>query len=735
MTYVETKTVVVRAERHVTVLVDRCAGCQECVIRCPSGALSMEPVSWTAIAHDDICVGCRQCERTCPFSAITVEGPLLVTDRFDPPLYHPVELRGNLDETRRGYDTWDEAIAEASRCLNCPDPTCMRGCPAHNDIPGFVAAVRERDLERAHAILSRTTVMPDICSRVCNQSAQCEGSCSWSLAGGEPVAIGRLERFIADHAPVPAPVVALTPEGAALHVAVIGSGPAGIGAAWDLIEAGARVTVFEKDDTPGGLPVWGMPDFTLPDDVARRPWRQLIEAGVDLRCEHAVRADEMDDLLRDHDAVIVAHGAGAAIRLAVPGADLEGVVDATFFLKGAKAALETEGGSTAFRDELGLANQRGVRVLVLGAGNTAMDVARMARRLGLEAICVDWLDERFALARPDELAEARHEGVDVRFSRTLTTLSGSGGRVARAELAHTIQPDRSKTPTLTRERDAFDVDLVVMAMGYRLDATFHEVLPTLPIKKRATAMPDGRWKASGILAATASAFSHHLDVGSMALDREVGLWAAAMPVRERVWAVGDALTGPSTVVEAMAQGRRAARAVLDAQPARPQRRDDAGRHHVTRVLVCYESEGGTTRRAAETVADGLRARGAQVEVLPIDKVGVEQLVTADVVVAGSWVEGLVVARVRPARAMREWLAGLPDLGGRPVAVFCTYLVNARDAVDELARGFEGKGAVVVARAAFGPHDQRGSIHPLAPEAFANRIWAQALTSGRSNTRP
>ncbi len=733
MTYVDTTTTTL-APRHVTVHVDRCAGCQECVVRCPSGALSMEPVTWTAIAHDDACVGCRQCERTCPFSAISVEGPLLVADRFDPPLHHPVELRGNIEETRRGYDTWDEAVAEASRCLECPDPTCMRGCPAHNDIPGFVAAIRERDLERAHAILSRTTVMPDICSRVCNQSTQCEGSCSWSLAGGEPVAIGRLERFIADHAAVPAPVVAPTPEGAALHVAVIGSGPAGIGAAWDLVEAGARVTVFEKDATPGGLPVWGMPDFTLPDDVARRPWRQLVEAGVALRLEHTIGAEDLNGLLDEHDAVIVAHGAGAAIRMAVPGADLEGVVDATYFLKGAKAALETEGGSRAFRQELGVAHSRGVRVLVLGAGNTAMDVARMARRLGLDATCVDWLDERFALARPDELAEARHEGVEVRFSRTLTGLTGAKGRVAHSQLAHTVQGDRSKPPTVTSDHDELDVDLVVMAMGYRLDPSFHDALPNLPIKKRATAMPDGRWKASGILAATASAYSHHAAVGPLALDREVGLWAAAMPVRERVWAVGDALTGPSTVVEAMAQGRRAARAILDARPTRPRGIDAADPGRVARVLVCYESEGGTTRRAAETVADGLRAHGAHVEVLAIDKVGVVELAATDVIVAGTWIEGLVVARVRPAKAMREWLVGLPDLGGRRVAVFCTYLVNPRDAMDELARGFEGKRGVVVASAAFGPHDQDGSIHPLAPEAFANRIWAQALAPRRVRSR-
>ncbi|NNN00971.1 MAG: FAD-dependent oxidoreductase, partial [Acidimicrobiaceae bacterium] len=607
MTIVENNTREGTHGRHVTVLVDRCAGCQECVVRCPAGALTMEPVTWTALASDDLCVGCRQCERTCPFSAIVVDGPLAVGDRFDPPLRQPVELRGNVEETRRGYDTWEEVIAEANRCLNCPDPTCMRGCPAHNDIPQFIAAVRGRDLALAHEILSRTTVMPDICSRVCNQSAQCEGACTWSLAGGVPVAVGRIERFIADHAPIPSPVVATAPSAGSLSVAVIGSGPAGIGAAWDLIEAGASVSVYEKDGTPGGLPIWGMPDFTLPDEVATRPWRQLCDAGVDLHCNSAIDASAMDELLATHDAVIVAHGAGAPIRLPVPGAELDGVVDATYFLKGAKSALEVGGDERAFLTELGLKEIRGVRVLVLGAGNTAMDVARMARRLGLEATCVDWLNERFALARPDELAEARHEGVEVLFQRTLTSISGAQGRVQRAVLAHTVQPERSKLPTVLKNAsDEIDVDLVVMAMGYRLDTSFKDTLPTLPIKKRASGMAEGEWKASGILANPASAYNHFSPVGSLALDREVGLWAASLPLRDRTWVAGDALTGPSTVVEAMAQGRRAARAVLDALPTRPDRPVVLSERHGQRVLVCYASEGGTTQRAAETVGEGLR---------------------------------------------------------------------------------------------------------------------------------
>ncbi len=713
--------------RHVTVLVDRCAGCQECVIRCPAGALSMEPASWTAQANDAACVGCRQCERTCPFSAIVVEGPLALATRVDPPLRHPVELHANVTETRQGYASWDEAIAEANRCLACPDPTCVRGCPAHNDIPAFVAAVRAHDLEGAHAILRRTTVLPDVCSRVCNQAAQCEGSCTWSLAGGEPVAIGRLERFIADQAAVPAPVVA-EPAATALSVGIVGSGPAAIGAAYELLAGGARVTVYERDDRPGGLLVWGIPDFTLPDDVARRPWDDLVAAGVDLRLATSVEPGDIDQLLEAHDALVMAHGAGQAMRLSVPGADLDGVGTATAFLQGAKAALDPGGDPEAFRASLGIAPERGRRVLVLGAGNTAMDVARLARRLGLEATCVDWLDERFALARPDELAEARSEGVDVRFSRTLTSLEGFDGRVVRAVLSHTTQRDRASTPVVSPDSlDVLPVDLVVMAMGYRIDEGLRARVPQTPIAKRHRGFAPGRWRASGILANPASPACFAQPVGALALDREVGLWEAAMPRRERLWAAGDALTGPSTVVEAMAQGRRAARSVLDARPTRGGRARDP-EAPAPRVLVAYASASGTTARLAEVVGDELRRSGATVSVLPVERVDALAVAQADALVLGTWVEGLVVARVRAASAMREFVDGLPWLGGRPVALFCTYGVNPRSAPAELAHQVEARGGSVVASAAFSKADRAedARIRPTKPEAFARRVAAEVL---------
>jgi len=716
------------ARPYARVLTDRCAGCQECVIRCPAGALSMDTERWVALADGDLCVGCRQCERTCPFSAIVVEGPLLVAPRAEPAPAHPERLLGDIGEIRSGFAGWPEALAEADRCLQCPDPTCVRGCPAHNDIPGFIAAVRNRDLAGAHEILRRTSVLPDICSRVCNQAAQCEGACSWSLAGGTPVAIGRLERFVADTLPVPPLVPAPVPVTGELSVGIIGSGPAAAGAAWELIEAGASVTVYEKDTAPGGLCNWGIPDFTLPEAVAARPWRQLAAAGLDLRCGTEIHPEDLDRLLGAHDAVIVAHGASVPLRLSVPGAELDGVTDATAFLQGAKAALEAGGDPGGFRATLGLAGEdadRGSRpplVLVLGAGNTAMDVARTARRLGLGATCVDWLDERFALTRPDELDEARHEGVEVRFSRTLTALRGEAGRVTRAELARTTQARADRRPTVAAgDPEVLSVALVVMAMGYRADPAFAGSLPGTPVRREAIGVADRRWSASGILGRTASAFADHYPVGTLALGREIGLWSAAFPVTERLWVIGDALIGPATVVEAMAQGRRAADAVLDSRPARPMRSDDVRPNGRQRVLVCYESGGGRTARAAEAIADGFSARGDQVRVLPITKAGPAELAAADVVVVGSWVEGFVVTGVRPAKAMRTWLAGLPRLGGRPVGVFCTFAVAPKGALPAMRQALEAKGAVVAAQAAFGPRELEGKAGAFGPAAFGREL--------------
>ena len=549
----------------VKVLAERCAGCQECVIRCPTAALSMDTRNWIAQADDSLCVGCRQCVRTCPFSAINVEGPMLVAERMDPQPERPAELLGSVSEIRAGISTWDDALREADRCLSCPDPTCVKGCPAHNDIRGFIAAIRDRDLPGAHAILRRTSVLPDICSRACNWSTQCEGACSWKLAGGRAVAIGALERFVADNEPVPEVDVVQSGQGEGLSVGVVGAGPAGLAAAWELRASGAEVTVYEREEQPLGVIRWGIPSFTLPDDVVQRPVGALASAGVSMEMGKEIRPEDIDGLLGEHDAVVVANGALDPLLMRVPGSDLAGVEDATEFLSRMKAALSA--------GERPLDIGEDTTVLVIGAGNTAMDVARTARRFGARAIAVDWMDRRFAAVRPDELEESLGEGVEVRFLTSLERIEGVDGHVTRASLVSTKQKNAKSLPKILKGTSvSVDVDMVVMAMGYRVDTTFaKEVVPGTPIRPplEPTKLPDRRWIGSGILSVPSS------PVGKMALAREVTLRRSAEPFRQRIWAAGDALSGPSTVVGAMAQGKRAARAILASRPSRPARQAKA----------------------------------------------------------------------------------------------------------------------------------------------------------------
>ncbi|MGC8626614.1 MAG: FAD-dependent oxidoreductase, partial [Acidimicrobiales bacterium] len=612
------------ASCHVRILTDRCAGCQECVVRCPTGALDIDPSRWVVVATDEACVGCRQCVRTCPFSAVVVSGPLVVAKRTALPPVHPVELQGSTAETRSGFASLGEAQLEAARCLVCPDPTCVRGCPAHNDIPGFIAAVADGDVELAHRVLRRTTVLPDVCSRVCDQAVQCEGACTWSLAGGTPVAIGALERFVADHGPVP-PLALTSTAGRGLSVGLVGSGPASIGAAFELLSAGAQVTVYEAGDKPGGLLRWGIPAFTLPPQVSERPWSQLQEAGAELRCGQHVGPRDLDVLLQRHDAIVLAHGAGVPLSLPVPGADLAGVEDATSFLSRAKAALDDGRPLAALA---GLAERPGAGaplVLVIGAGNTAMDVARSARRLGARAVCIDWMDRRFAPVRPDELDEAKAEGVEVRFSTTLRSLEEKAGRVGAATLSRTVQRSASERPQVLDglgDQETMAVDLVVAAMGYRNDPELGAVVPGSPIKREVSGVPDRRWLASGILANAAPPFARGRPVGRLALGREAALTACAFPFRPRTWLAGDALVGPSTVVEAMAQGRRAAQAIVQARPRRPGRPPKA---NLGRVLVVYESRSGRTERTSQVIASELAGHAGTVTCLPLDRARPEQL--------------------------------------------------------------------------------------------------------------
>lgn len=712
----------------ITVFVDRCAGCQECVVRCPTGALSMDHDRWVARADDGLCVGCRQCVRTCPFAAIAVDGPLVVAPRATLAPDHPVDLHGNIEEIRPTFSSRRAAVSEAERCLRCPDPTCMRGCPAHNDIPGFIDGLRTGNLAAAHAALRLTSVLPDVCARVCDHAAQCEGACTWALAGGQPVAIGALERYICDSSPVP-PVTPTSREGRGLSVAVVGSGPAGIAVAWELAEASAAVTVYEADDRPLGVLSWGIPDFTLPQRVIDRPWEQLRAAGVEIQLGSPVYPEDLDGLLEDYDAVALCLGAGHPLGLPVPGGDLAGVEEAASFLKRAKVALATGEPLpelAAVPDEGGGAHGRRT-VLVLGAGDTAMDVCRTAVRLGARVVCLSRRDRAHTRVRPDELAEAAAEGVEMRFATTISQLAGHDGRVHVAYLAPTRQRRGGAPPQVLADRAVPQpVDLVVAATGYVVDPAFVATIPGTARRRKAPKVVERRWTGSGIFTVdgphprklTGVPDTRRSAVGRSALQREIDLAAARLAFKPRVWVAGDALTGPATVVEAMAQGRQAARAIIGERPRRAGQDPLGGPR---RVLVAYESETGTTKRAGTVLAGRMGACGAEVRAMHLRDVSITDLGWADLLLIGTWVSGLVVARVRPARGATAVLRRLPHLAGKKVALYCTYAVNPGTTLTIMRRHFEAAGAQVIGEAALPRRKVHAASQRFGTE-LASRLW-------------
>ncbi len=542
-------------DRHVRhrVIVDRerCAGCRECILRCPVGALELDEANWICRSHEEDCVGCRACERTCPFAAIEVDGPLLVAPAAAARLaeFKEGSPRG-IAEVHLGFAGWDDARAEAERCLQCADPTCVLGCPAHNDIPAFISAMREGDLSRAHEVLRRTTVFPDICSRVCDQSSQCEGACSLRLAGGEPVRIGLLERFVADGAPVPPPHVPARSVG--LSVGIVGAGPAGLAAAWELLAEGAEVVVYERETRPLGVLDWGIPAFSLPDEIAARPLQALEQAGLQIVTGVEIgREKSVQDLLSEHNAVILAHGAAQPLALQARGMDEARVEDATSFLRRAKEALRKGQRLPDIRP--------GAKILVVGAGNTAMDVARSAKRLGADVLAIEWMDRRFAKVRPDELELAEREGVRIRFNTVVTSLETGIGELFRARLGHTRQRSARERPqVLSGTSDEVGlIQLVVVAMGYRVEdsplAGLRASLPVPPLER--PAYRDRRLMASGLPQGSEQ-------MAQRVEEREGAMALAQRPIAERVYAAGDALTGPSTVVAAMAQGRAVAHTIV-----------------------------------------------------------------------------------------------------------------------------------------------------------------------------
>ncbi len=511
----------------VFIISERCAGCTECIKECPRGCLTMDYRNWVVQVDSEACSGCRQCQRACPYQNITVSGPFLGLNSRIPARELGVAQRlGNFDEVALSF-TVDEAVKEAARCLHCLRPQCRDiGCPAHNDIPAMNAAIRNRDFAGAMRAFAPTTNLPTICSRVCDQAKQCEGACVYRREGGQAVAIGKLERFMSEWAMANDFQPNAVQPASGYRVAVVGAGPAGLAAAEDLAKAGHAVTVFDPLPVAGGILAWGIPEFILPAAVVAAKVAQVQALGVQFRLGTRVgTGNSVDKLLQDgFSAVFLAAGAGKDNTLSLPGSDLKGVITATSYLSAAKLA---KGAPDQYK-----VPATGDNMLVIGAGNTAMDVARTARRLGVKNVtAIDILSEELAPVRRDELETARAEGVNVRFAVSTKSFSGRG-KVETVELvrmdARRDHTNKISTTPIPGSEFTLPVDTVVFAMGYRV--TQEAIADTKGISTEPR--------------------------GTVTIVGENGQTS-----REGVWAAGDIATGPSTVVRSMAAAKRAAAAI------------------------------------------------------------------------------------------------------------------------------------------------------------------------------
>ncbi len=446
-----------------------------------------------------------------------------------------LERAGNFSEVALGYSD-DIAKVEAERCLQCKKPYCMKGCPVEVEIPSFVEAVKAGDFMEAARIIKTTNSLPRIAGRVCPQESQCELTCVLFKKGkGEACAIGRLERFVADYAATHGegkPVDLPKPTG--LKVAVVGSGPAGLTLAGQLITKGVAVTVFEALHELGGVLVYGIPEFRLPKAIVRAEVDELAKLGVQFKTNWVIgRIETVDDLLekRKYDAVFIGTGAGAPTFLRIPGENLNGVYSANEFLTRnnlMKAYLFPQADTPI---------ARGRKVVVFGGGNVAMDSARTALRLGAEEVTIVYRRSMEELpARAEEVHHAEEEGVIFKLLASPLEIMGNeagwavGVKCRQMKLGEPDDSGRRRPVPVEGETFEVECDTAIVAIGNAANPLVPSTTKALEINK---------W-------------------GNIVADLETGKTS-----KDRVWAGGDIVTGAATVILAMGAGRKSGLSMID----------------------------------------------------------------------------------------------------------------------------------------------------------------------------
>lgn len=452
------------------------------------------------------------------------------------PMQSPDVRVKNFTEAALGFDE-SMALAEAERCLGCKKPRCVTGCPLGNHIPEFIAKIKARDYEGAMAEIRQQSDFAAICSRVCPQEEQCENKCVLA-ARGEAVAIGSLERFVADF--TRKKKTAMTPKDSvqenSLKAAVIGSGPAGLSVANELNKLGYQVTVFEAETHPGGILYYGIPEFRLPKATFVEPLiADMKRRGIEFITDAVIGEDYTIDMLlkeKGYASVFVATGAGATRRMNIVGETADGVYGADLFLAACTTAVLQKNSDKCFTP-LTLGN----RLAVIGGGNVAMDVARSARRLGIKHVYIIYRRGEADLpAREDEAAYAREEGVEFLFYQNpLEIISGNDGRVraikcVRTKLSEADETGRRSCHDVAGSETLLEVDTVVMAIGQQARTR---------IKDSTKGLDTGN---SGYIIVDETTFQ---------------------TTCEGVFAGGDVVTGAATVAKAIQAGKLAAQAMHD----------------------------------------------------------------------------------------------------------------------------------------------------------------------------